>query len=64
MVQGNMINTFMLTFYDPVYKMASLYLFFFFLMCLCCLQPVEVWTKCGRRGRIREPVGTHGMSIT
>ncbi|XP_050227043.1 uncharacterized protein LOC126676775 [Mercurialis annua] len=23
-------------------------------------KPVEVWTKCGRRGRIREPVGTHG----
>lgn len=25
------------------------------------VQPVEVWTKCGRRGRIKEPVGTHGM---
>ncbi|KAI3432659.1 hypothetical protein D9Q98_004203 [Chlorella vulgaris] len=23
-------------------------------------RPVEVWTKGGRRGRIREPVGTHG----
>ncbi|KMT17059.1 hypothetical protein BVRB_2g041210 isoform A [Beta vulgaris subsp. vulgaris] len=23
-------------------------------------KPVEVWTKCGRRGRITEPVGTHG----
>ncbi|XP_065881608.1 uncharacterized protein [Euphorbia lathyris] len=23
-------------------------------------KPVEVWTKCGRRGRIREPLGTHG----
>ncbi|KAH6821037.1 pre-rRNA-processing TSR1-like protein [Perilla frutescens var. hirtella] len=23
-------------------------------------KPVEVWSKCGRRGRIREPVGTHG----
>ncbi|KAK2995094.1 hypothetical protein RJ640_020734 [Escallonia rubra] len=23
-------------------------------------KPVEVWTKCGRRGRIKEPVGTHG----
>ncbi|CAN1322779.1 Pre-rRNA-processing protein TSR1 homolog [Linum perenne] len=23
-------------------------------------KPVEVWTKNGRRGRIREPVGTHG----
>ena len=22
--------------------------------------PVEVWTKAGRRGRVREPVGTHG----
>ncbi|KAJ6811619.1 pre-rRNA-processing protein TSR1-like protein isoform X1 [Iris pallida] len=21
---------------------------------------VEVWTKCGRRGRVKEPVGTHG----
>lgn len=24
------------------------------------LQPVELWTKCGRRGRVKEPVGTHG----
>lgn len=24
-------------------------------------KPVEVWTKCGRRGRIKEPVGTHGV---
>ncbi|KAM1377841.1 hypothetical protein FF1_039295 [Malus domestica] len=23
-------------------------------------KPVEVWTKCGRRGRIKEPLGTHG----
>ncbi|PON90448.1 Ribosome biogenesis protein [Trema orientale] len=23
-------------------------------------KPVEVFTKCGRRGRIKEPVGTHG----
>lgn len=23
-------------------------------------KPTEVWSKCGRRGRIREPVGTHG----
>lgn len=23
-------------------------------------RPVELWTKYGRRGRIREPVGTHG----
>ncbi|KAL2895554.1 Pre-rRNA-processing protein TSR1-like protein, partial [Bienertia sinuspersici] len=23
-------------------------------------KPVEVWTKYGRRGRIKEPVGTHG----
>ncbi|GAV63463.1 DUF663 domain-containing protein/AARP2CN domain-containing protein [Cephalotus follicularis] len=23
-------------------------------------KPVEVWTKFGRRGRIKEPVGTHG----
>ncbi|KAG9441138.1 hypothetical protein H6P81_016992 [Aristolochia fimbriata] len=22
-------------------------------------KPVEVWTKCGRRGRVKEPVGTH-----
>lgn len=29
-------------------------------MSLRCLQPTEVWSKCGRRGRIREPVGTHG----
>lgn len=28
------------------------------------LQPVEVWTKCGRRGRITEPLGTHGMMLT
>ncbi|OAY22597.2 hypothetical protein MANES_18G005500v8 [Manihot esculenta] len=27
-------------------------------------KPVEVWTKCGRRGRIKEPVGTHGMIFT
>ena len=29
----------------------------------CMLQPVEVWSKCGRRGRIKEPVGTHGMFL-
>lgn len=23
-------------------------------------KPVEVWTKCGRRGRVKETVGTHG----
>lgn len=23
-------------------------------------KPVELWSKCGRRGRIKEPVGTHG----
>ncbi|XP_073116809.1 uncharacterized protein [Elaeis guineensis] len=23
-------------------------------------KPVDVWTKCGRRGSIKEPVGTHG----
>ncbi|KAL6492972.1 hypothetical protein OROGR_032731 [Orobanche gracilis] len=23
-------------------------------------KPVDVWSKCGRRGRIKEPVGTHG----
>ncbi|KAL7244681.1 hypothetical protein ACSBR2_000119 [Camellia fascicularis] len=23
-------------------------------------KPVEVWSKCGRRGLIKEPVGTHG----
>ena len=27
------------------------------------LQPVEVWTKCDRRGRIKEPIGTHGMVL-
>lgn len=27
------------------------------------LQPVEVWTKLGRRGRIKEPVGTHGTLL-
>ena len=25
------------------------------------LQPLELWTKYGRRGRIKEAVGTHGM---
>lgn len=27
---------------------------------LLWMQPVDVWTKLGRRGRIKEPVGTHG----
>ena len=27
------------------------------------MQPVELYIKCGLRGRIREPVGTHGMSV-
>ncbi|KAG1362597.1 pre-rRNA-processing protein TSR1 [Cocos nucifera] len=26
-------------------------------------KPVDVWTKCGRRGRIKEPVGTHGRCL-
>ncbi|CAK9158536.1 unnamed protein product [Ilex paraguariensis] len=26
-------------------------------------KPVEIWTKCRRRGRIKEPVGTHGMLL-
>lgn len=26
----------------------------------CFFQPVDVWTKCGHRGRVKEPVGTHG----
>jgi len=30
--------------------------------CLC-VQPVEVWSKCGRRGRVKEPVGTHGKAL-
>ena len=28
---------------------------------LLFLQPVELWSKHGRRGRIKETVGTHGM---
>lgn len=28
---------------------------------MSALQPLELWTKYGRRGRIKEPVGTHGM---
>ena len=27
------------------------------------LQPVELWTKHGRRGRIKETVGTHGVLV-
>jgi hypothetical protein len=27
------------------------------------LQPIERWTKHGRRGRIMETVGTHGASV-
>lgn len=33
------------------------------IMDIVVVQPVEVWTKCGHRGRIKEPVGTHGMSF-
>ena len=25
---------------------------------------MEVWTKCGHRGRVKEPVGTHGMVLS
>lgn len=25
-----------------------------------CVQPVEIWSKCGGRGRVKEPVGTLG----
>ena len=25
---------------------------------------MEVWTKCGRRGRVKEPVGTHGRVLS
>ena len=33
-------------------------------LCVCLiLQPVEVSTKGGRRGRIKEPIGTHGMVL-
>lgn len=27
------------------------------------VQPVEVWSKCGPRGRVKEPVGTHGKTL-
>jgi pre-rRNA-processing protein TSR1 len=37
------------------------YLFTFYVNKTNILQPVELWTKHGRRGRIKETVGTHGM---
>jgi hypothetical protein len=37
------------------------YLFTFYAKNTNILQPVELWTKHGRRGRIKETVGTHGM---
>lgn len=61
MVQGKMINTFISKFQRSLYRNVSLS---DSTSCLCCLQPIEVWSKCGRRGRIREPVGTHGKSIS
>jgi len=39
------------------------YLFIFSANNNVILQPVELWTKHGRRGRIKETVGTHGVSV-
>jgi hypothetical protein len=39
------------------------YLFMFNANKNVVLQPVELWTKHGRRGRIKETVGTHGASV-
>jgi len=39
------------------------YLFMFTSNNNVVLQPVELWTKHGRRGRIKETVGTHGASV-
>lgn len=54
MVQGMQTIDFSIFFFVMLFSLLT-YL-------LDLLQPVEVWSKCGRRGRIKEPVGTHGMS--
>jgi len=57
------VKWFKASIYVPFCHIDISYLFMFTSNNNVVLQPVELWTKHGRRGRIKETVGTHGASV-
>lgn len=53
----------MRAFPDCLYRASFTFLYLTSHRHLNVLQPLELWTKYGRRGRIKEPVGTHGTCL-